>query len=186
MAQSDLKPSEPEAVRIERLAADDVEPLGALAREIWYDHYLGIITAAQIEFMLAQRYDPALVRAELTRGDVWWDKLVAGGEMTAFSSYLLTGEPGEMKLDKLYVRSRCQRRGYGGMLIAHAAEVARQQGCTRLTLAVNKNNHSAIGAYLKHGFRIASAVVKDIGGGFVMDDYIMELSVVTGPPLKGS
>ena len=41
-------------------------------------------------------------------------------------------------------------------------------------LAVNKNNATAIAAYLKHGFRIADAVVKEIGGGFVMDDYIME------------
>ena len=58
-------------------------------------------------------------------------------------------------------------------------EVARAQGCSRLVLAVNKNNRSAIAAYLKHGFRIADAVVKDIGGGFVMDDYIM-VKPVTG------
>jgi diamine N-acetyltransferase len=41
-------------------------------------------------------------------------------------------------------------------------------------LAVNKRNVNAINAYLKHGFRIAEAVVKEIGGGFVMDDYVME------------
>ena len=155
--------------------------MAALAREIWYDHYPGIITAAQIEYMLQQRYDPALVRAELARDDIWWDKLLVGGEMTAFASYFLTAEPGEMKLDKLYVRTRCQRRGYGGMLIARAADVARRRGCTRLTLAVNKNNRSAIAAYLKHGFRVADAVVKDIGGGFVMDDYIMEKALITEP-----
>ncbi|MNC98616.1 Acetyltransferase (GNAT) family protein [compost metagenome] len=60
------------------------------------------------------------------------------------------------------------------MLIAHARAEARQQGCHRLVLAVNKNNATAIAAYLKHGFRIADAVVTEIGGGFVMDDYIME------------
>jgi len=166
-----------EDIRIQRLAADDIERLRALAREIWYDHYLGMITASQIEYMLSQRYEPALVRAELTRDDLWWDKLLAGGEMVAFSSYFLTGEPGEMKLDKLYVRTACQRRGYGGMLIAHALRTACGRGCNRLTLAVNKNNRSAIDAYLKHGFHIASAVVKDIGGGFIMDDYIMEKAV---------
>ena len=161
-------------VRIEPLTADDIEPVAALAREVWYDHYPGIITVAQIEYMLKQRYEPAVVRAEFARDDVWWDKLLAGGELAAFSSYFLTGEPGEMKLDKLYVGTRGQRRGYGGMLIAHAAGIARGRGCTRLTLAVNKTNRSAISAYLKHGFRVAGAVVKDIGGGFVMDDYLME------------
>jgi ribosomal protein S18 acetylase RimI-like enzyme len=44
-------------------------------------------------------------------------------------------------------------------------------------LAVNKHNAQAIAAYRKNGFRVADAVVKDIGGGFVMDDYIMELAV---------
>ena len=41
-------------------------------------------------------------------------------------------------------------------------------------LAVNKHNFNAIAAYRKHGFIVREAVVKEIGGGFVMDDYIME------------
>ena len=47
-------------------------------------------------------------------------------------------------------------------------------------LAVNKRNAAAIAAYRKHGFEIVEAVVKDIGGGFVMDDYIMELFPLSG------
>jgi ribosomal protein S18 acetylase RimI-like enzyme len=160
-------------VRIEPLSAEDVEQLAALAREIWYAHYPAIISAAQIEYMLEERYSPEVVRAELRRDGVWWDKLTVGDGMAGFASYFLTGVPGEMKLDKLYVHPRLQRRGYGGLMIAHAAEVARARGCRRLVLAVNKNNRSAIAAYLKHGFHVADAVVKDIGGGFVMDDYIL-------------
>jgi len=166
-------------VRIERLTAADVEPLYALAREIWYAHYPAIITTAQIEYMLEQRYNAGVVQAELRRDDLWWDKLMVSGAMAGFSSYFLTGAPGEMKLDKIYVHPRLQRRGYGGILIGRACEVARARGCNRLTLTVNKNNKSAIDAYLKHGFRIADAVVKDIGQGFVMDDYIM-VRPVTG------
>ena len=166
-----------DAVRIERLTAADVEPLYALAREIWYAHYSAIITTAQIEYMLGRRYNAGVVRSELRRGDVWWDKLMVDGVMAGFASYFLTGAPGEMKLDKLYVHPRHQRHGYGGRMVGRACEVARARGCDRLTLAVNKNNRSAINAYLKHGFRIADAVVKDIGDGFVMDDYIMEKPV---------
>jgi ribosomal protein S18 acetylase RimI-like enzyme len=161
------------AARIEPLAAADVEGLAALAREIWYAHYSAIIGAAQIEYMLGQRYNSEGVLAELRRDDVWWDKLIVAGGIAGFASYFLTGDPGEMKLDKLYVHPRLQRRGYGGAMIARAVGVARARGCSRLVLAVNKNNRSAIAAYLKHGFHVAEAVTKDIGGGFVMDDYIM-------------
>ena len=160
-------------VRIEPLKDADVERLAALAREIWYAHYPAIISTAQIEYMLEQRYRPATVRAELEQDGLWWDKLMVGPEMAGFASYFLTAAAGEMKLDKLYVHPRQQRRGYGGLMVARACEVARSRACDRLVLAVNKNNGSAIAAYLKHGFRIADAVTKDIGGGFVMDDYIM-------------
>ena len=159
--------------RILPLQSEDVEQLAALAREIWYAHYPAIIDTAQIEYMLGQRYALDVVREELRREGLWWRKLMVGAEMAGFASCFLAAAGGEMKIDKLYVHPRCQRRGYGGRLIARAAEVAAGRGCDRLTLAVNKNNRSAIGAYLKHGFRIAESVVKDIGAGFVMDDYIM-------------
>ena len=168
-------------VQVEPLASEDVERMAVLAREIWYDHYPKIITTAQIEYMLEQRYAAPVVRAELDRSDVWWDKLVVDAELCGFSSFFLTEEPGTMKLDKLYVRTRLQRSGYGGLLIARALAQARQQGCRRLILAVNKKNATAIAAYLKHGFQIADAVVKEIGDGFVMDDYVMEKGIESAP-----
>ena len=152
-------------------------PLAALAREIWYDHYPAIISTAQIDYMLGQRYAAEVVCAELERRDIWWNKLLVNGEFCGFSSFMRADEPGTMKIDKLYVRTSRQRRGYGALLIDRARDEARRQGCSRLVLAVNKRNTAAIAAYLKHGFRVAEALVKDIGGGFVMDDYIMEKRV---------
>ena len=70
-----------------------------------------------------------------------------------------------------------QRKGYGGKLIAHTCERAKRLGYGKVMLAVNKRNAGAIAAYRKHGFEIVEAVVKDIGGGFVMDDYILEKRV---------
>jgi len=169
----------PDDVTIVSVEVEDVERLVALAREIWYAHYPAIIGTAQIEYMLGQRYNSDVVLAELRRDGVWWDKLMVAGGMAGFASYFLTGDPGEMKLDKLYVHPRHQRRGYGGMMIVRACAAARARGCSRLELAVNKNNRGAIAAYLKHGFSVVAGVVKDIGGGFVMDDYIM-VRPVTG------
>ncbi len=79
----------------------------------------------------------------------------------------------EQQLDKLYVEASWQRHGIGGMLIADLARRARNHGVTRLVLRVNRQNQTAIDAYLKHGFTVATVVVEDIGGGFVMDDYVM-------------
>ena len=54
-------------VTIAPLAAEQIGTLCALAREIWRQHYPAIIGTAQTEYMLAQRYDPEVVRAELAR-----------------------------------------------------------------------------------------------------------------------
>ena len=163
----------PPRVEIRPLAAADIDTVGALARAIWYAHYPAIISTAQIEYMLDERYAPHVLRAELERPGIWWDLLLLGGVCKAFSSYFLTERADEMKLDKLYVHPDSQRSGYGGRLIERAWARVLAEGCSRLVLAVNKRNVNAIGAYHKHGFAIEQAVVKDIGGGFVMDDYIM-------------
>jgi hypothetical protein len=61
-------PAVPDDCRISPLAAADIEPLTALAREIWHQHYPGIITVKQIEYMLEQRYSPDTIRAEIESG----------------------------------------------------------------------------------------------------------------------
>jgi ribosomal protein S18 acetylase RimI-like enzyme len=147
--------------------------VAALAAEIWRHHYPDIIGVAQIEYMLEQRYAAAVVTQELMRKDLWWDQLLIDGRMAGFSSYFLTAAAREIKLDKLYVHQAHQRKGYGGMLLDRVVTVARAYRCETIVLSVNKRNCSAIAAYRKHGFRMAAATVKDIGDGFVMDDYVM-------------
>jgi len=161
-------------LRIAPLAETEVDALCALAAETWRRHYPPIIGTAQTEYMLAQRYDPKIVLAELARADVWWDTLCEDEAIVAFASSFPVEDGQAVKMDKLYVHPERQRMGYGGALIEHTCERAARLGYGRVLLAVNKRNASAIAAYRKYGFEIGEAVVKDIGGGFVMDDYIME------------
>ena len=58
-------------------------------------------------------------------------------------------------------------------MLAHGAG----HGFTRLELRVNRANTGAIRAYERFGFRIRGPLVTDIGGGFVMDDHVMERSL---------
>jgi GNAT superfamily N-acetyltransferase len=153
------------------LRLEEAEALVDLAGLIWRRHYPGIITEGQIEYMLASRYKPGLVRQLLARGDLWLAAR-AGGDLVGFAH----GHPlaeGDYKLDKLYVHPDWQRHGIGGRLIAEVARHARAHRCTRLALRVNRQNHPAIQSYLKYGFQVADLVVEDIGSGYYMDDYVM-------------
>lgn len=154
-----------------RLRDAEVGPLIALAEKIWHAHYPGIISPEQIDYMLAQRYKAPLIRQLMARGDLWLAAR-AGDELVGFAH----GHPlqeGDYKLDKLYVASDWQRHGIGGRLIEALARHAREHGAARLLLRVNRQNHAAIQAYIKHGFRVATLIVEDIGNGYIMDDYVM-------------
>ena len=146
-------------------------------RVVWQDAYPGIITQAQIDYMLEQRYNAGRLIEELTAPEIWWEKATVDGELAAFASTLLSTAPGVMKLDKLYVDPGRQRLGLGERLITHVSEYALAQGCNTLVLAVNKQNVRAIAAYERKGFSVRESVCVDIGGGFVMDDFIMSRSI---------
>lgn len=164
-------------VQISALTMSDVKTLAALARSVWQSAYAGIITPAQIDYMLEQRYNTPRLLAELETKGIWWDKATVDGQMVAFASTLLGAKASEMKVDKLYVDPQWQHCGLGGRLLAHLAERALAQGCDTLLLAVNKRNERAIAAYRKYGFSVRDAVCVDIGNDFVMDDFIMAKSL---------
>ena len=154
------------------LAADDVDAVSALARTVWQATYPALISQAQIDAMLADRYSPQRIRTQL--GDprqAWWVALL-GTVPAGFAHVLLEGM--RCKLDKLYVHPDHQHQGIGGALLQACADWARTHQARHLWLQVNRGNTQAIRAYEKYGFRIVESRVFDIGGGFVMDDYMME------------
>ena len=158
-------------IEIRPLRADEADALADLAGRIWRAHYPGIISAAQIDYMLEQRYRPVLIKQFIARGDCWL--AARAGEALAGFAHAHPLQAGDWKLDKLYVATDLQRHGIGGALIAAVTNEARKHAVDRLVLRVNRQNHAAIQAYLKHGFKVADLVVEDIGNGFYMDDYIM-------------
>jgi len=156
---------------------DEVAAVRNLAGRIWRAHYPGIITAAQIDYMLERGYAPDALVGFLARPDRGLELALVGDEPVGFAAWFVTEAPAEAKLDKLYVLQAHQRSGLGGALIRRVRALARAAGASTLVLNVNKNNAQAIRAYEKYGFSIREAVVVDIGGGFVMDDYVMATSL---------
>jgi ribosomal protein S18 acetylase RimI-like enzyme len=153
----------------------DIPAIVALARATWLDAYAGIISREQIDYMLAQRYARTGLEADIENPEKWLYQAFIDGTLAGFAACEIC--KGEFKLDKLYIHPGMQRRGAGAALVDHAAALARDRGYPGMILAVNKNNARAIRAYMKYGFRVRDKIVTDIGGGFVMDDYIMEMPV---------
>jgi GNAT superfamily N-acetyltransferase len=164
-----------EAAALSIIAATegDLGAVANLAGVIWRQHYPGIISPAQIEYMLAKGYSHAALSRFIREVGAGLELACLDDRLVGFAAYHPTDDRRELKLDKLYVHQDAQRRGVGSRLIAKVESAARGQGCSALILNVNKNNVRAIRAYEKCGFSVREAVVVDIGSGFVMDDYLM-------------
>lgn len=162
-------------IEIVPLRESGIAELAALARDIWQATYPALISQAQIDFMLADRYAPERLRAQLADPAQAWLIARRDGQLAGFAH--LSCNDDAAKLDKLYVAPACQRQGVGRALFDAVAGLARMTFATRLRLQVNRGNAAAIAAYRCWGFVVVEEKVFDIGGGFVMDDYVMEIAL---------
>ena len=169
--------SAPPIPLIRPVAREEVGAIAQLARTVWQLAYRDIISQAQIDYMLGQRYGAPRLLEELARPDIWWDQAFVGARRLGFAATQATATPAEFKLDKLYVHPEAQRQGVDSALLQHVAQRCRARGGKHLILAVNKNNAQAIAAYRKNGFEVRESVCVEIGNGFVMDDFIMARSL---------
>ena len=65
----------PSTCALEPLRISEIPEVGALARAIWRQHYASIISSAQIEYMLRNKYTPMDLEPYVGAPDRWFDVL---------------------------------------------------------------------------------------------------------------
>lgn len=163
-------------IRIHEASVDDIETIRRLADRTWRVCYPGIITESQIDYMLGWMYAADRIRREIESEDIRY-LLAESPEPSGFSGFGPGEKAGEIFLHKLYVLPEKQRAGIGSALLAAVVEHCEENDISRISLRVNRRNESAIRAYEKNGFQKTNEVCSDIGGGFVMDDFVMTKSL---------
>ncbi len=160
-------------VEIRSATTLDFPVIAALARRIWPAAYEGIISRAQIDYMLTMRYAPQPMLDAAAGEELAFELLLLDGEPVAFAAHSPTTDPGERKLNQLYVLPEWQGRGLGGRLLSRVESLALARGQSSLVLTVNRHNTRAQAVYAQRGFAVRETVRCDIGQGFVMDDFVM-------------
>jgi ribosomal protein S18 acetylase RimI-like enzyme len=119
-------------------------------------------------------YAAKTLRREMAEG-VAWDLVCRHTEPVGFISCSFDAAVRRVKLSKLYLLPAWHGHGIGHQMLQHVQARSAQLGARAIRLQVNKQNSRAIRAYQRAGFSVLEAVVTDIGGGFVMDDFILVL-----------
>ncbi len=161
-------------LHIREAGVHDIAIIREIANITWPDAYGTYISQAQLDYMLDMMYSDASLIEQINKGHQFY---IAEHNNTAVGFASVSQEADNAcKLNKLYVLPTAQKTGAGKALLQKSIDYAISHAANCLYLQVNKQNN-AQHFYSKHGFTVREASILEIGGGYIMDDYIMELAL---------
>ena len=164
-------------MQIRPLAKEELSKVQSIAHRTWPDTFGKILSPEQITYMLELIYDLNILESQLAKGHTFLIAEEDGAELGFAGFELNYAASPKAKLHKIYLLPEAQGKGLGKKLILEVADRAREAGQKSLLLNVNKHNQPAIDFYMRIGFVAIYKEVIDIGGGYVMDDVVMELNL---------
>jgi ribosomal protein S18 acetylase RimI-like enzyme len=166
-------------IHVKKAAQTDIPVIRELARVTWAIAYAAILSPQQMDYMLTLFYSSSSLAEQMKKGHSFI-LAMDGGSAVGFASYSPkddTGrEQGVYRLHKIYIDPNQQGKGIGQILLGHIIADIRPAGATDLELNVNRHN-KALGFYKTFGFTILREEDIDIGEGYFMNDYIMNLNL---------
>ncbi len=144
--------------------------LESLCRALWHETYDGLLGGDQVDYMLEKFQSERAFFRQMRGENYRYFFIVCGGETAGYTA--LAYEKERLFLSKLYLKKEYRGTGLAKTALEEIFAAARRLGYGAVYLTVNKKNARAIAAYEKYGFERESAVVGEIGGGYVTDDYV--------------
>jgi len=161
-------------------SSDDIREVAMLAHEIWNQHFVSIIGQQQVDYMLNEFQSPSAIISQISTGFEYYlvftereDQL----EKAGYLGLLPDEEEGRLMISKIYIKAQHRGAGLGNYSVDFVKNLCAERQLKTIWLTVNRFNNDTLDWYKRKGFVIVDEVKKDIGGGFVMDDFIMELTV---------
>lgn len=159
------------------ISEKEIAEVVSLAHEIWHEHYVRVIGRDQVDYMLEKFQSVGAIGDALARKHEYFLVCDAGQRAVGYVGIAPDADESELQISKIYIQKQLRGRGLGKESLLFIEDICRQRGITKIWLTVNRNNSDSIAWYERMGFMNAGPTVKDIGGGFMMDDFIMEKKV---------
>ncbi len=159
---------------VRKATVKDIPLIRELTFAIWPQTYASLLTQQQIDYMLEMMYSESSLQQQMETDGITFIIIYEKETPVAFAAYNET-KPQVWKLHKIYVLASQQGKGMGKFIIHFIVDEIKQQDAKALQLQVKRDN-PAQHFYNKLGFEIIETADFDIGNGYFMKDYIMELS----------
>ena len=156
----------------------DIRALAALATEIWHEYFTAIISKEQIDYMVEKFQSYPVLKKAIEEENYTYFLAYEEGAMIGFCG--VKPEKDRLFLSKLYLHKKARGKGLSSILLKRAISFAREQDKKAIYLTCNKFNQHSLDVYRAKGFKDIDSVQTDIGQGFIMDDYILQLELDDG------
>ena len=152
-----------------------VREIADLAKVIWNEHFTPIIGKDQVDYMVEKFQSYLALKEQLSEGYEYY-QIFSDGEFCGYTG-IHPGEANRLFLSKLYLKKESRGHHLATGAFSFLKEICRERGYSAIWLTCNKHNDNSLGVYRHFGFEIIDTQEADIGGGFIMDDYIMEYKI---------
>jgi GNAT superfamily N-acetyltransferase len=160
---------------VRKASADDIPLIRELTFKVWPQTYAQLLTKEQIDYMLTMMYSEASLQKQIEEDCITFIIVYDEQIPVAFAAYNEV-KPQLWKLHKIYILQSQQGKGTGRFIIDYILTEIKIFKAAALQLQVKRDN-PAQQFYKKLGFEIIETADFDIGNGYFMKDYIMQLDL---------
>lgn len=162
-------------IAIRQAIENDFDLIRAIAYQTWPATYGAILSKAQLDFMLNKFYALENLKLNTQQNQLFF--IISENEMPLgflgiehhFEEKPIT------KIHKIYILPKNQGKGIGKAAIDFVVQKAVENQNNKIILNVNRFNN-AVQFYQKMDFKIVKEIDIEIGNGYLMEDFVMELS----------
>ena len=162
-------------IEIKPAGINDLSTISKLAHAIWPSAYSSILGEAQLEYMLNLIYSISSLEHQYNSLKHKFLLVLDNEVPVGFASFSSHEDSTVYHLNKIYVLPGQQGKNTGKKILTFILDEIKKIGATSLQLNVNRHN-KALHFYEKQGFKIIREEDIDIGSGYFMNDYVMELT----------
>lgn len=151
---------------------EQIQQIAELAVVIWNEHFTPIIGKKQVDYMVEKFQSYPALKGQISEGYEYY-QLYDGDEFCGYTG-IHPDSDGRLFLSKLYIKKECRGRHLATKAFHFLKDLCEKRGYPAIWLTCNKYNEDSLAVYRHLGFETIDTQEADIGGGFIMDDYIME------------
>ena len=151
---------------------EHIAELANLAEKIWREYFPAMLTPDKLEYLLDHMLSAEVLTREIA--DEGYEFYFADADGAHIGFIGVAPQDDYLFLSKLYLLKDERGKGYGRQEFEFVKARARELGLGKIRLTCDRNNEASLKRYDHMGFVQVGKVDTDVGGGYQMNDYVLE------------